>query len=260
MKNKREITLLIPLIVLLFVINYPFLDSALVKFLDEKKAVIVERVIDGDTIVVNRSSLRLLGINTPEKGEIYYKEAKKYLEDLVLNKTVHLEYGKEKVDRYGRILAFLFIENTNINMKIVEEGFGNFYFPSGKDQYYNNFLEAWKSCIKDKNNLCEKSVDLCSSCIELVKIGVKKQEAVFTNVCNSNCNLTSWKIKDEGRKNFIFPEFILDPQSRVTIRIGEGQNTETTLFWSGEDYVWTKTGDTLFLRDSLGKLVLWKSY
>jgi len=30
--------------------------------------------------------------------------------------------------------------------------------------------------------------------------------------------------------------------------------------WKKKDYVWTKTGDSLFLRDSKGKLVLWKSY
>jgi len=32
------------------------------------------------------------------------------------------------------------------------------------------------------------------------------------------------------------------------------------LFWKGKDYVWTSTGDTLFLRDDEGKLVLWEMY
>jgi micrococcal nuclease len=260
MSKRKEVALLVSLIVLLFVINYPFLDSALVKFLDEKDFVIVERVIDGDTVVVNGSSLRLLGINTPERGEEYYKEAKDYLENLVLNKTVYLKYGKDKFDRYGRTLAYIFLGNENINMKIVENGFGNFYFPSGKDQYYKDFFWAWEDCIASQKGLCEKSIDICSSCIDLVKINMKKQESIFANVCNFDCDLTNWKIKDEGRKNFIFPEFVLERQTKVKVEIGEDKDTKNILFWSGEDYVWTKTGDTLFLRDSVGKLVIWESY
>ena len=41
----------------------------------------VRRVIDGDTIVAESRSIRLLGINTPERGEEYYLEAKEFLED-----------------------------------------------------------------------------------------------------------------------------------------------------------------------------------
>jgi len=46
----------------------------------------------------------------------------------------------------------------------------------------------------------------------------------------------------------------------VKVIVGNETNTENALFWKKKDYVWTKTGDSLFLRDSKGKLVLWKSY
>jgi len=51
-----------------------------------------------------------------------------------------------------------------------------------------------------------------------------------------------------------------DKGKEVMIKVGEEENTENVLFWKGESYVWTKTGDTLFLRDEEGKLVLWKGY
>ena len=50
---KKEIIILLFLIGLLFIINYPFIDKAVKEFLSEHEFAIVERVIDGDTIVID---------------------------------------------------------------------------------------------------------------------------------------------------------------------------------------------------------------
>jgi len=258
--KKKETLFLIFLIILLFAINYPFLDRALEKFLIEDRVVFVERVIDGDTIVSGNNSIRLLGINSPERGQEYYEEAKVFLNDLVLNKTVRLEFGREKKDRYGRILAYVFLEGENIDLKLVEEGFANIYFPSGRDIHYKDFKDTWKECIESEKNLCEASEDKCKDCLILSEFNIKEQKVIINNQCSFSCDLTNWNIKDEGRKIFVFPEFILEKNRDVEIRVGDGINTEKILFWEREDYVWTESGDTLFLRDKEGKLVLWESY
>ena len=54
------------------------LDSGLYK----KESVFVTRVIDGDTIETENSTIRLLGINTPERGKEYYGEAKDFLKQI----------------------------------------------------------------------------------------------------------------------------------------------------------------------------------
>ena len=220
----------------------------------------VERVIDGDTIVADNNSTRLLGINSPEKGELYYEEAKEFLENLILNKSVRLKFGKDKYDRYNRVLAYVYFENKNVNLEIVKQGLANFYFPSGKDVYYSDFKKAWEECVNDNINLCEASVDECAECVKLNELNYNSQTVVLYNKCNLQCDLTGWNIKDEGRKNFIFPSFILESQKEVIIEVGEGTNTNNKLFWTGETYVWTRSGDSLFLRDEDGKLVLWESY
>lgn len=261
LEKKRQLILLIGLVILLFIINYSFLDKALKEFLIDYETAIVKRVIDGDTFVIdNATSVRLLGINTPERGEIYYKEAKDFLENFSLNKTVGLEFGKEKKDKYGRTLAYVIIDNKNINLELVKNGFANFYFPSGKDIYYEKFKKAWEICIKEEKNLCEKTKNKCAECIELKEFDYKNQIIVFYDKCDFDCELTGWGIKDEGRKKFIFPKFNLKKWKNVEIKVGEGKENETILFWKGEEYVWTKSGDSLFLRDKDGKLVLWKSY
>jgi|SRR3989344_3004949 len=259
--KQKDITLLITLIVLIIAINYNYLDTKLTNFLSNSETAKVQRVIDGDTIEIeNKTSVRLLGINTPEKGEIYYNEAKRFLEDLVLNKTIILEFSKNKYDMYDRTLAYIFKDNENINLKIIEEGFGNFYFPSGRDKYYNQFKEAWNKCVENKKNFCEPSEDICAKCIELKDFNYKGQTITFYNKCNFDCDLNKWEIKDEGRKKFVFPDFDLKSNMEIKIIVSNKTSTDENLYWENEDYVWTKTGDTLLLRDNSGKLILWKNY
>lgn len=257
--KRKDILLLAVLIIVLLAVNYSFLDNALQNFLIDYKVVQVERVIDGDTIVANES-IRLLGINSPERGELYYNEAKEYLENLILNKTIRLEFGKEKTDRYNRILAYIHYKNKNINLGLVQNGYANIYFPSGKDRYYNKFKDAWEDCINDNVNLCRKSDNQCANCITLKEFDHNSQTVILYNKCDFDCDLTDWTIKDEGRKKFVFDDFILDGEKEVIIEVGEGVNKGDKLYWVGEDYVWTRTGDNLFLRDSDGGLVLWESY
>jgi endonuclease YncB( thermonuclease family) len=256
-KQKKYI-LFFFLAILLFSINYKTLDAFVVDFLDDSEKVFVQRIIDGDTIKANNKSIRFLGINCPEKGEPYSNEAKEFLEKLILNKSVRL--GSTKQDLYKRTLAYVFLKNENINLKIVEEGFANAYFPEGKKEYYSEFQNAWKKCVENNLNFCEKSEDKCADCIELKLFDYKNKKVVFHNKCSFDCDLTDWQIKDEGRKKFIFPEFILESQKDIKIITREGTNTNEVLFWTGEKYIWTKSGDTLFLRDENYGLVLWEGY
>ena len=244
---KLKLTLIL-LILIILTINYPFLDSQLIKAFEEPtESGIVERIIDGDTIVINSSSIRLLGINSPEKGEPHYVEAKEFLNQKILNKTVTLKFEKTKYDKYYRKLAYIFLENKNINLESVKEGHSNIYFPQGKTKYYNEFKTAWQNCLKKNTNLCEKSNDFC---IKLLDWNIRDQLIILQNICSNNIDLTGWSIKDEGRKKYVFPKTTLSTNEKITL---------TNKDWN-EEYVWTKTGDSLFLRDELGKLVLWESY
>lgn len=252
MKSKtKQIILLISLIILLFVINYSWMDILLIKNFENinREDFTVKRIIDGDTIVVGEDlTVRLLGINSPERGEEYYQEAKEFLEMIILNKTVFIEFfGK---DKYNRELGYVFLDRKNINLELVDEGYANFYFPKGKDRYHNKFIKNWEHCLINNQNLCEMSKNKCNNCIELKKFDYENQEIIFYNKCNLDCDLNDWTIKDEGRKKFVFQNFILKSKDEIKITAEDFK----------KNYVWTSTGDTLFLRDNKGKLVLWESY
>lgn len=88
-------------------------------------------VIDGDTVVINdakNSRVRYLGIDTPEialqdsPGDPMSKEAWDYNAGLVQGKKVRLELDEEKYDVYGRILAYVYVDELLVNQELLKEG------------------------------------------------------------------------------------------------------------------------------------------
>lgn len=91
----------------------------------------VERVVDGDTLKLDGGvRVRLMGIDTPEiahdgqPDEPWGREAAEWLKQRLTGKRVRLEYDREREDRYGRTLAFVYLGDVLINEEIVREGFG----------------------------------------------------------------------------------------------------------------------------------------
>jgi len=89
---------------------------------------------------------------------------------------------------------------------------------------------------------------------------------ILKNDCLYSCDLTRWTVKDESARNpYVFPSFVLASRDTVTLYTGCGTNTNTKLYWCSSGYscnaIWNnKGGDTLYLRNSNGELVLASSY
>ncbi len=81
-------------------------------------------VIDGDTIwVYGVGKVRLVQVDTPEKGETGYSEAKKFVEERCLGKTVYLNIDdKEPYDKYNRTLAIVYTDTEDINNELLNNG------------------------------------------------------------------------------------------------------------------------------------------
>ncbi len=83
----------------------------------------VKRVVDGDTVVLeNGSIVRYVGITSPETNEPFEKESTEENRKLVEGKTVTLEYDNYKGDKFGRILAYLVIDDKNISVELARKG------------------------------------------------------------------------------------------------------------------------------------------
>ncbi|KKQ25555.1 MAG: Thermonuclease [Candidatus Roizmanbacteria bacterium GW2011_GWC2_37_13] len=84
----------------------------------------VTKVLDGDTIVLETGEkLRYLGIDAPEWNDRWGEEAKKFNEEMVLGKKARIELDRVKLDKYGRILGYVWIGDILVNEALVERGY-----------------------------------------------------------------------------------------------------------------------------------------
>jgi len=122
-------------------------------FSDQKtEQKIVTKIIDGDTIIAEGGeSVRLLGIDCDEKGKECFTPAKNRIEELLLGKTVVLESGNEDRDQYERQLRYIFLNDKNINLQMVEEGFCVARFVGSENIKYKSEIQSAESnAIKNK--------------------------------------------------------------------------------------------------------------
>lgn len=91
-------------------------------------------VVDGDTVdleidagfkMTTVQRIRFLGINTPERGQEGYAEAKNYVVDRLKDKEVIVE--TYKTDVFGRYLGVIYLDGVNINEEILEKGLAKVY-------------------------------------------------------------------------------------------------------------------------------------
>jgi len=207
----------------------------------------VLRIIDGDTVDTGLGKVRLLGVNTPEKGMPFHDEAEEFLRDLIQNKTIELQLieGNEK-DKYNRTLAYIFSndkEKTFANREIIKSGFANFYSYE-EDAYTRELKDTEQAAIKEQKGIWQKSSK--TDCIKFLDLKYEEstrctndEKLALQNTCNENINVI---IKDNA--NHIYREQ-LKAESE----------------WTKEfSCVWNDEGDRLFVWDSDGRLILFHSY
>lgn len=131
---------------------------------DTEPVTIITRVIDGDTVELNTGeTVRYIGIDAPEVGkegsktaQCYAEEAEQRNSELVLNKAVRLEKDTSETDRYGRLLRYVYVEDTLVNESLVKEGFAfaKSYKPDTKLQ--DIFKIAQQAAKNEKKGLWGK--------------------------------------------------------------------------------------------------------
>jgi len=89
---------------------------------------LVVRVIDGDTIEVEIAGqnyrVRYIGMDTPERGDLFYQKATDANARLVAGQTVTMVKDVSETDRYGRLLRYIYLANgTFVNAELVRQGY-----------------------------------------------------------------------------------------------------------------------------------------
>lgn len=133
-----------------------------------RRALRVARVIDGDTFELDTGErVRLVQIDAPEaKGECFGRKAGSVLRRLLpVGSRVRIarDHGLDDVDRYGRLLRYVFRGGRNVNLLLVKRGAASVWFYRGdRGRYAGPLLraaEAARAAGRGAWGACEANLD-----------------------------------------------------------------------------------------------------
>lgn len=126
---------------------------------------VVTNVVDGDTLDVRlasgkRERVRLIGIDTPERGACYFAQAGSRARFLALDRRVTLrgDPTQDTRDRYGRLLAYVDVSGgADLGATLIREGYGQVYvhsrpfvrltaYRAGQTAAKNGLRGLWRAC------------------------------------------------------------------------------------------------------------------
>jgi micrococcal nuclease len=136
--------------------------------------ILVTRAVDGDTLKLeNGERVRLIGIDTPEMHEsnkllrdahrsgqdvkeiqALGRRAYQFTKGLVEGKRVSLEFDVEKHDKYGRLLAYVYLKDgTFVNAEIVKQGFASLMTIAPNVKYADLFQKLYQEARQNQRGL-----------------------------------------------------------------------------------------------------------
>ena len=248
----------------------------------QNEDILVSYVVDGDTIrLSNGEEVRLIGLNAPEFEQSCSSEATEKLKDFVLGKKVTLESDIDDKDQYNRLLRYVYVDDAFLNLEMIRLGFAHKYEYGSNTKYSSQFEQAeneakrgdgclWKK--EDINYITDKCFIITNFHFNAAgddNYNLNDEYVTLRNTCDYYISMSGWTVKDETASHiYYFPQFSIEGENTITLYTGEGINTftfdGTKLYWgrTSGNYaaIWNNNGDTLFLRDSNGNLVLSQSY
>ena len=113
---------------------------------------VVERVVDGDTIIVgdppDEVRVRLIGVDSPESVkpgspvQCFAIKASDFTKRALTGRQVRLGYDVDRYDRYGRTLAYVWLGATMFNEVLVAQGYAVVDTVPPNVRYVDRFLAA----------------------------------------------------------------------------------------------------------------------
>lgn len=143
----------------------------------------IERVVDGDTAIISfifddgskylKERVRFIGVNTPETVhpnkpvEYYGKEASNFTKKELTDQTVWLQTDVEVKDRYGRMLAYVWLKEPTreeldseetireymFNAKLLLDGYAQLMTVQPNSRYSNLFVHFQREARQESRGL-----------------------------------------------------------------------------------------------------------
>jgi micrococcal nuclease len=165
--------------------------------------VAVKRAVDGDTVELEDGrKVRYLGIDTPEKGENFYVEARDANAAYVAGKEAWLEFDVEKSDKYGRLLAFVWVQSPQgallVNAELIRSGLAYAYTPGPNAKHKESLVACQREARENGRGFWKDYVLGRDSSFVTTRNGhaFHKEGCEALKSANPD-NLRSWKSRDD---------------------------------------------------------------
>lgn len=124
----------------------------------------VVRVVDGDTIIIDykgtEERVRLIGVDTPEsvhpdkeKNTEFGTTASNFSKELLTDKYVKIELDVQERDQYGRILAYVYLDDIMVNKILLQEGYAKVATYPPNVKYVDDFTAIQEEARNNKKGL-----------------------------------------------------------------------------------------------------------
>jgi endonuclease YncB( thermonuclease family) len=239
------ISILITILILIDLFYFTQLSNE-----NKLETVTIFKVIDGDTLsLIDNRIIRLININSPEKGFFGSEESKSFLKSFE-NKSVKISITGR--DQYSRYLARIYLFNKlYLNLEIVKEGLASKFLVD--DSELRIFSNAEKLAIIEEKGIWHRSPYF--NCFK-IKIDQYLEVVRIENIC-AFVNLNNWIIKDESRKIYIFKDILI---GEINLHTHMGINNKTDVYWNSNQKVWNNDRDSLYLFDEKGRIAAYEVY
>lgn len=171
----------------------------------EKETIFLKKCVDGDTAVFEingeEKKVRFLAIDTPEtvhptkEIEAYGKNASEYTCNRLTNaKSIEIEYdeGSNKVDKYGRTLGWIYIDNSLIQEELIKIGYARVKYIYGKYKYTEKLYELEQQAKNEKIGIWAEEIP------ETYIVTFKNENEIIKVKVNENEKVEELNIKKEG--------------------------------------------------------------
>lgn len=268
MKDKRAIIFLLSLVLVLLGCLFPIARGASMQGQDPRGPFRVKRVVDGDTIVLaDGRRIRYLGINTPERGEPLWGEARDYNERKVKGEMVTLEFGEVKEDAYGRTLAYVFVEGEMVNAALLQAGLAHL-FVLEPITFYHHFRMIQEEARTQGLGIWGR--DGFRGPLKITRLNANAEaddrynlNGEYVRICNISSrvlNLKGFSLADQNGHHYTFTKGLLRPGYTALLFTGAGQDAvegvdQLRFFWGSRNPIWNNKGERASLRDPQGELI-----
>ena len=233
------------------------------------------QVVDGDSIAVEINGrveeVRMIGINAPEGDECFGNRARNalaaYLEG---NDLVLVEGSVDAVDRFGRLLRYIYVGGENANTRMLADGNAVTLQSDHRDN--EAFVNLGNVAAEAGRGMW--AADACGPppppgmSIAHIQYNPPGPDDEFLNdefvvLANNggDIELAGWALRDESSQNrYVFGTLTLRTGDSVAVRTGCGTDRPGTVHWCSERSVWSNTGDTVMLQDQHGNVADRRTY